>query len=364
MPLSRLAGIFSAGRVPGELAGRTLILGTGPDLHTAETLLEALETRYGPLTLGVVGEAPYPGGRPHVVMPRDHDADRKRLSKLKPPRLIVLGEADHRFALVASGPADRIWLNARSAEVAGTDCRLVTVSDRDAARLLPEARLTGDPTASLDVLPAHAESDEDLCQRFKEYRERDHRVFYVPDTGPGEEAVAFGVLFELLRRQTAIMILAPRDPARHEPVYRDAIKYSLPIIRHNRLMTSFVPRKHRIYYVEDPDTRNALFPCVDLVIPGGSLVEGAGAPDIITPLLNARPILLGPHGADTPLARAAIEAGVVGRAQGVDSLAALAEALLGDPEQALTQARHGLDWLEGQVGALERVMKLLDQNQS
>ncbi|HSP00189.1 MAG TPA: 3-deoxy-D-manno-octulosonic acid transferase [Thioalkalivibrio sp.] len=360
MPLSRLAGIFSAGRVPGELEGRTLILGTGPDLQTAEALLETLETRYGRLTLGVVGETPYPGNRPHVAMPRNHDADRKRLGRLKPPRLIVLGEADHRFTLVASGPADRIWLNARSAEVSGTGCRLVTVSDKDTARLLPEARLTGDPTASLDVLPDHSEGGEDLCQRFKEYREREHRVFYVPDTGPGEEAVAFGVLFELLRRQTAIMILAPRDPARHEPVYRDAIKYSLPIIRHNRLMTSFVPRKNRIYYVEDMHTRNALFPCADLVIPGGSLVEGAETPDLVTPLLNARPILLGPHGADTPLARAAIEAGVVGRALGVDSLAARAEALLSEPEQTRAQARKGQDWLQGQVGAMERVMKLLD----
>ncbi|MFN2348963.1 MAG: 3-deoxy-D-manno-octulosonic acid transferase, partial [Thioalkalivibrio sp.] len=119
--------------MPGELAGRTLVLGTGPDLQSAETLLEALETRYGPLTLGVVGETPYTGDRPHVDMPLDHDADLKRLGRLKPPRLIVLGEADHRFVLVASGPADRIWLNARSAEVSGTGCRLVTVSDRDTA---------------------------------------------------------------------------------------------------------------------------------------------------------------------------------------------------------------------------------------
>jgi len=360
MPLSRLAGIFSAGRVPGELAGRTLVLGTGPDLQCAEDLLGALETRYGPLTLGVVGEAPYPGHRPHVAMPRDHDADRKRLNKLKPPRLIVLGEADNRFALVASGPVDRIWLNARSEDVAGTGCRLVTVSDRDTARLLPEARLTGDPSASLDALPALSNSGEDLCERFKEYRERQHRVFYVPDTAAGEEAVAFGVLFELLRRQTTIMILAPADPARHEPVYRDAIKYSLPIIRHNRLMTSFVPRKNRIYYVEDTDTRNAMFPCADLVIPGGSLVEGAGAADLITPMLNTRPILLGPHGQDSPLSRAAIQASMVDRAQGVDTLAARAEALLGDPEQALARARKARNWLTGQVGALERVMKLLD----
>lgn len=300
MPIARLAGLFSAGRVPAELVGRPLVLGTAPDLEAAETLLNALASRFGPLALGVVGETPYQGARPHVHLPREHGADRKRLERLKAARLIVLGDADNRFDLVSTGPADRVWLNVRSSEVAGTGCRLVTVSDEAAAGLLPGAHLTGDPTASLDALPELPERSEDLCERFREYREREHRVFYVPDTGPGEEAVAFGVLFELLRRQTAIMILAPRDPARHEPVYRDAIKYSLPIIRHNRLMTSYVPRKNRVYYVEDADTRTALYPCADLIIPGGSLVAEMQAPDLITPCWARFPCCWAPMAAVTP----------------------------------------------------------------
>lgn len=359
MPIARLAGLFSAGRVPGELVGRTLVLGTAPDLEAAEGLLNALASRFGPLALGVVGEAPYTGSRAHVDLPREHGADRKRLEKLKPARLIVLGDADGRFELVAAGPTDRVWLNARTSEVADTGCRLITVADEASASLLPEARLTGDPAASLDALPEAAQGVEDLCERFKEYRERDHRVLYVPDTGPGEEAVAFGVLFELLRRQTAIMILAPRDPARHEPVYRDAIKYSLPIIRHNRLMTSYVPRKNRVYYVEDAETRSALYPCADLVIPGGSLVADTDAPDLRTPLLREIPVLLGPHGDRDPLVRAAIQAGVVRQADNVESLAALAEALLADRDQARRQAQTARRWLDRQVGALDRVLALL-----
>lgn len=359
MPIARLAGLFSAGRVPAELVGRPLVLGTAPDLEAAETLLNALASRFGPLALGVVGETPYQGARPHVHLPREHGADRKRLERLKAARLIVLGDADNRFDLVSTGPADRVWLNVRSGEVAGTGCRLVTVSDEAAAGLLPGAHLTGDPTASLDALPELPERSEDLCERFREYREREHRVFYVPDTGPGEEAVAFGVLFELLRRQTAIMILAPRDPARHEPVYRDAIKYSLPIIRHNRLMTSYVPRKNRVYYVEDADTRTALYPCADLIIPGGSLVAEMQAPDLITPLLGEVPVLLGPHGSRDPLARAALQAGVVAQADSVETLAARAEALLGDLAQARRQAQAARRWLDHQVGALERVLDLL-----
>jgi 3-deoxy-D-manno-octulosonic-acid transferase len=142
-------------------------------------------------------------------------------------------------------------------------------------------------------------------------------------------------------------------------VYRDAIKYSLPIIRHNRLMTSYVPRKNRVYYVEDAETRAALYPCADLVIPGGSLVAGAEAPDLITPLLREVPVLLGPHGGDHPLTRAAAQAGVVSAAEDIASLPVLAEALLGDPLQCRNQARTARAWLERQVGALERVLALL-----
>ena len=66
------------------------------------------------------------------------------------------------------------------------------------------------------MLPAYT-PDTSLCERFQEFHDRKHWVFYVPCTGSEtEEAKAYGLLFEILRKQTAIMMLTPAEPERYE----------------------------------------------------------------------------------------------------------------------------------------------------
>ena len=196
------------------------------------------------------------------------------------------------------------------------------------------------------MLPAYT-PDTSLCERFQEFHDRKHWVFYVPCTGSEtEEAKAYGLLFEILRKQTAIMMLTPADPERYEPVYREAIKYSLPTIRHSRLFTSKVPKNNRVYFIEEAEPVRDFYACAGLVVPGGTLSDDSTTtPDLVTPILAGKPVLVGPHRQD-PTVKAAVEAGVVRTAEDVEGLAAATRELLGDPEAAAQLAGQARAWLE------------------
>lgn len=353
-----LSELFSAGRVPRMLIGRTLVLGEAVDLLQAEGLLTELETRYGPIALGVVGEAGYAGPRDHVELPITHGADRKRIKRLRPQRLIVIGRAGDRAALIRDVAAPKYWLNALSPQAAQAGCERITVAGPRQQALIPDSILTGDPLLGLDGLPT-LESDATICERFEPYRERGHAVVCAAGTGEHEEPIAYAMLFELLRDRTAILILAPRDPQRYEPVYRDAIKYNLPTIRHSRLMTSYVPHKNRVYFVEAEDAATPLLACADVVVAGGSLHAQAGVePDLLTALWLGRPVIVGPVRPDR-LTRSAVESGVVRDCPDAESLAGTARGLLDDPEGAQTLAAEASSWLRLQIGARQRILDLI-----
>lgn len=186
----------------------------------------------------------------------------------------------------------------------------------------------------------------ELCERFAEFRDRGQWVFYVPRTGnEKEEAMAYGLLFEILRKKTAIMLISPADPQRYVPVYQDALKYHLPTIRHSRLFTSKVPKNNRVYFIEEAEPVSDFYACADLVVPGGTLdAESPVQPDLRTPILAGKPVVAGPHRQD-PLVRDAVAAGVIRAADDIDALAAEVMALLGDPQQATALASAARDWL-------------------
>lgn len=189
-------------------------------------------------------------------------------------------------------------------------------------------------------------ADLSLCERFQEFRDRNQWIFYVPRTGnEGEEALAYGLLFEILRKKTALMMISPADPQRYVPVYQDALKYRLPTIRHSRLFTSKVPKNNRVYFIEDPEPVRDFYACADLVLPGGTLDSASPVkPDLRTPILAGKPIVVGPHRQDA-LVQEAVKAGVVRTGEDVESLAEAVRELLSDPEKAAQLASSAREWL-------------------
>ena len=317
----------------------TVILAHAHTLVGAEAFLQRLQETFGPLLIvSPDGQAPAGfEGRKAPWLGRS-----RWLRGLGATRFLRIGDAP-RWALPEGTPT--AWLNAPTDAPCDGLAAVFHAAD-------------GDPLLNLPAAPPLADANP-LCERFRELREADRWVLYFAATVAGEEALAYGAFFELLRRRKGFMALAPADPERYEPVYRDAIKYRLPTNRHNRLSTSWIPKKSRVYYVEDPQTLDGLYDCVDVVVPGGTLVGDERVPDLATPLGRGCAVVVGPAQRDHPLVATAVAAGAVAAADNENGLVDTLLPLLCEPEARESLARRGREWLERQGGAADRVLEAL-----
>jgi 3-deoxy-D-manno-octulosonic-acid transferase len=113
--------------------------------------------------------------------------------------------------------------------------------------------------------------------------------------------------------------------------------------------------------VEEPEPLAAMYACADFVIVGGTLRAGhATTPDLLTPMLHGKPDIVGPARRELPLIKAAVAADVVCAAEDEEELFQQARQVLDDPDGGAKRATEARKWLELQVGALERVLALID----
>lgn len=346
---------FLKTKIPSEAIGATLVIADAHTADIAESFLAQLAERVGKVVLGIVGTTPYTG--PRLAVPLPKTGAEKRLARIAPARLILVGRADDRYDLAEGGPWPVAWINAEDARVGATRAH-ATIARADMQPLLPQAVLTGDPLLGLSA--PSAPLDADFCTRFREFRERGQWVIYFAATGEGEEPIAYASLFRLLQRQAGLMALAPADSARYEPVYRDAIAYRLPTNRHVRLITSAVPHKTRVYYIENDAALAAMYGCADVVVVGGTLAaDSAVAPDLVGPLAAARPTIVGPARRNDPQVAAALAAGAARSADTTEDLVRVIDTLLRDAPARQAQGEAGRAWLSLQIGAIDRVIDFL-----
>ena len=344
-------GLFDRLRpAPTAAVDATLAIANVATLTQAQPFLDTL-AQHGRVAVGIADGDRYAGRLPAIGA-----RDLRDLRRLRPARVVLLGEVANGVALAQTCSAPCYWVNARDPRSATLQLKAMTVADARAHAALPAAQLTGDPLLNMPATPTPP--DVEFCERFKEFRERERWVGYFAATGAGEEDFAYLSFMQLSRKQMGLLVLAPYDPARYEPVYRDAIKYRLPTNRHLRLITSYIPHKTRVYYIEDATALKAMYPCADFVVVGGTLsAESTHAPDIFTPIGYRRPVIVGPRREDYAVA-AALRAGVVLGADNADDIVRHALGVIGNADgEALTRA--AATWLSLQGGATARVISVL-----
>ncbi len=345
-------------KLPDGVRGSTLLLADAATLSRAGEFIVALQAKFHNIALAVTDRTDSASAYPSLQLPEDLSAAAERIKKIQPQRLIVLGLSGTYRPVAIAANCPVFWINARDAAVVDPKYRIVTTAQP--IRELPDAIVTGDPYAELSRLPAIT-VDTEICKRFKEQREGDRWLGYFAATGEAEEDQAYALFNRAIRHKMGLMLLAPRDPARCEPVYRESIKYRLQTIRHRRLSTSFVPIKTRVYYIEDPQPLESLYACADFVVAGGTLdAQAKNDPDIVTPILSGKPVIVGGAHRRQPLIAAAVEAGVVLTGSDSETLFGCIKTLIDQPEQGATLAARAREWLDRQVGATARVLSLID----
>ena len=353
-----LFDFLSFNKLPDGMRGSTLLLADAATLSRAGEFIVALQAKFHNVALAVTDNTDSASAYPLLQLAADLSAAAERIKKIQPQRLIMLGmsSAYRPLSLAANCPV--FWINARDAALANAKCRIITTVQP--LPELPDAVVTGDPLAELLRLPA-VSVDTEICKRFKEQREGDRWLGYFAATGEAEEDYAYALFNRAIRHKMGLMLLAPRDPARCEPVYRESIKYRLQTIRHRRLSTSFVPIKTRVYYIEDPQPLESLYACADFVVAGGTLdAQARNDPDIVTPILLGKPVIVGAAHRRLPLIAAAVEAGAVLDGSDSEALFARIKMLIDQPEQGAAIAARARAWLDRQVGATARVLSYID----
>ncbi|ARU30862.1 hypothetical protein CAP31_03665 [Sulfuriferula sp. AH1] len=343
-------------KLPADVVNSSLLITDAATLARADAFIAALQAKFHNIAIALVDTPVTAPALPHTILPEDSAAAIARLHKIQPQRVIALGLAGRYAPLLSALACPRFWINARDSGATEAGCQAVTATQ---AGVLSNAEVTGDPLAGLESLPT-VTVDTGLCQRFKEQHESGRWLGYFAATGENEEDLAYALFSRAIRHKMGLMLLAPRDPERCEPVYRESIKYRLQTIRHQRLSTSFVPIKTRVYYIEQPHPLAAFYACVDFVVTGATLhADAKNAPDILSPILHGKPVLVGPAHRELPLIAAAIEAGAVLAGSDNEQLFAHIKTLIDDPAHGAKIASQARDWLDTQAGAMGRVLTLI-----
>ena len=345
-PLLRLAQWVWPGRSPCPDA--CWLVTTSDKARAAQGLVRALrEAQAGPLALLVLDEGDYEGPLPWARLPTLGAS--RVLSRLQPRCLLCLGDEPRARALAAAASCPVIWVNAQSADLLSLGT--VVVASEALASRIGGGIVIGDPCVDWRVSPPADPSEPDFCARFRPMREADRPILYFVDTEEGEEALAYNTLLGLPAGHGGLLALAPHDPGRHEGVYREAMKYHLLTVRHARLLTSELPPKTRVYYIESAAARRAMQACADLVVSGGTWTTGGeGSAEVLD---HGGAILVGPYRADPRLAAAVRAHVVISCEEGAD-LGRLCATWLADGPGRAAMAQALSRWLVLQVDARAR----------
>ena len=333
------------------LPGAVWVVATCESAQAAQGFLTDLAARLKPpLAVLLLDEGLYQGPWPFAVA--SNVSPERVASRLKPAGLIVLDDHPLARGLACQGLGPVSWINGRSPDLLSLG--RVTVDSEDQAAAIGGGLVTGNPC--LEWPNPIGRADEAFCTRFQSVRKAGRWLIYFAATAPGEEVLAYATFLNISARSGGLLALAPADAARHEEVYRESIKYHLLTTRQKRLMTSEVPPKTRVYYIEEESARQAMYACADAVVMGGTFADGPT--EALAALSAGVPVLVGPHRRD-PLVRAAVSAGVVVVCDHEAALTAEAARLMADPAVRESRTARLGNWVAVQPGARSRVAALL-----
>ena len=333
------------------LPGAVWVVATYESVHAARGFLTDLAARLTrPLAVLLLDEGRYQEPWPWALAPRS-GPERVAL-RLRPAGLVILDDHPMARGVAHHGSCPVSWINARSPDLLGLG-RVLVDSDAQVSAI-GGGLVTGNPYLDWPERPGPV--DEGFCSRFHSVRKAGRWLMYFAATVPGEETLAYATFLNISARSGGLLALAPADVARHEEVYRESIKFHLLTTRQKRLMTSEVPPKTRVYYIEEESARQAMYACADVVVMGGTFAKGPT--EAFMALSAGAPVLVGPR-RDDPLVRAAVLARTVIACDDEASLTVEAARLMADPALRESRAARLRDWVALQPGARSRVAALL-----
>jgi 3-deoxy-D-manno-octulosonic-acid transferase len=192
-------------------------------------------------------------------------------------------------------------------------------------------------------------------------------IMIAASTMPGEEPIVLQA-WSKVRAQypTALLILAPRHPARFDEVAQILIDSGCSCTRRTHLAShepeiSSQVAAPEVLLLDSIGELAGILELADVVFVGGSLVP-TGGHNILEAAYWAKPVVFGPHMENfQDIARLFLEANACVQVQDAEEFAASALKLFGDRAAARRLGERGKQVLEKQTGATARVLEQIQR---
>ena len=339
-----------------------------------------------PALLPPSGSGPALAGR--FYLPLDWGwCTRRVVRQIRPAALIIvetelwpnLLRAAHRFGssvvLVNARLSDRSFRGYRLVggfmrRVLGNVDHISAQTDRDAERFrllgAPASRVTVSGNMKFDASPPELGPLPCTLKRALTVASRSP-VLVAASTMPGEEELILEAWNQIRRlHPRALLILAPRHPARFEAVGQLLARSGLSFVRRTALETADPElaaqlESPQILLLNTIGELAGIFELADVVFMGGSLVP-AGGHNLLEPAFWSKPILFGPHMENfRDIAALFLGADAAIGVRDSADLARAAEELFQDADRRLRLGQGAKRVLEKESGATRRVLEHLDE---
>jgi len=192
-------------------------------------------------------------------------------------------------------------------------------------------------------------------------------VFVAGSTMRGEEPLVLQAWSEIRKKHPrALMVLAPRHPARFEEVAGLLQARQLNYIRRTDFQLNDEGSRRRlasseILLLDTIGELAEIFGLADIVFVGGSLVP-TGGHNVVEPAFWAKPIIFGPHMSNfRDVASLFLKAGAAIQVKDAQGLAEEALRLIAHPAEARLMGERARNVVDTQAGATQKTLKLMEE---
>ena len=183
-------------------------------------------------------------------------------------------------------------------------------------------------------------------------------VWIAASTHEGEDVLILAAHQQLLTQfPDALLILVPRHPERFESVHALCVAQGMQVQR--RSTHAAVSAEHQVLLGDTMGELLFLYALADVALVGGSLIEHGGH-NMLEPIALAKPTLTGPHYFNfLEIAEQLLAAGAIQEVADTQQLAQAVAELWSNPEQAQLMCAAGQQVLQGNQGALQRLLDII-----
>ncbi|HEY9133684.1 MAG TPA: lipid IV(A) 3-deoxy-D-manno-octulosonic acid transferase [Dyella sp.] len=379
-------GFSLAPAVRGSLWVHAVSVG---EVNAAEPLIKALRNSYPNAPLVVTTVTPTGSERVrqlfgdsvvHVYLPYDLPFAVSRFLKRVRPRLAIIVETEiwpNLYFACGKRGIPMMIVNARLSErslrgyrpldgivrQALRSVRVIAAQSRtDAARyrllgadpstILVSGNMKFDMPVPFDAVNAGS--------HLREQWGRLRPVWIAGSTHEGEELPVLEAHLDVLKRlPDALLLIAPRHPERFKLV-ENSVR-SLGFTLATRSVERVPSAAHQVFVIDSMGELMPFYAASDLAFVGGSLVP-IGGHNVLEPAALSRPVLVGPHTFNfEEITLTLINEGAAERINDKDELGSVTVRLLLDAVQRERMGERARHVFDSERGAVERVMRLIDQ---